>query len=143
LPDAREKPSKRSWVHPAIEVRASPIHGNGLVTREPIAEGEVVVRIGGREIDDAQLRNLQEPYSVCALGHGRHLLQAEDDPVRYGNHSCDPNLTPIDAKTLAAARDIAADEEITTDYAPISVATWSMQCNCGAENCRRTVQGQL
>jgi SET domain-containing protein len=134
--------SKRSWLHPAVEVRASPIHGNGLFAREPIAEGEVVVRIGGRAIDDAQLRALHEPYSACALGRGRHLLQDDDDPVRYGNHSCDPNLTARDGTTLAAARAIAPGEEITSDYAPMSTILWSMKCNCGTATCRGTVQGQ-
>jgi SET domain-containing protein len=37
--------------------------------------------------------------------------------VRYGNHSCDPNLWHADVVTITARRDIAAGEELTIDYA--------------------------
>jgi hypothetical protein len=49
-----------------------------------------------------------------------------------------------DEVTLVARRDIAADEEITVDYALFTTqATWSLDqlCRCGSPYCRRTITG--
>ncbi len=134
-----------SVVHPALEVRPSPIAGLGLFATEPIAAGTVCVEMGGRVIDAAELARIAaigEPYSAFALDADTHVLQAVDDPARFGNHSCDPNLELAGPTTLVARRAIAAGEEVTVDYAPMSDAPgWSMPCNCGAPNCRRVIVG--
>ena len=133
-----------SWCTPKLEVRKSHIHGLGLFAREAIEAGEVCVRVDGREIDDAALDALAargKPYSACALGPGRHLLQTDDDLTRFGNHSCDPSLEWDGDRTLRAARAIAAGEEATVDYAPMSRSGWAMPCTCGAPQCRGTVEG--
>jgi uncharacterized protein len=134
-----------SWCTPKLEVRKSHIHGLGLFAREPIAAGEVCVHLDGREIDDAALDALVargRPYSACALGPGRHLLQTDDDLTRFGNHSCEPSLAWDGDRTLHAARPIAAGEEATVDYAPMSRTGWTMECACGAPTCRGTVVGR-
>jgi hypothetical protein len=135
----------RSWLHPAIAVRPSAIEGRGLFATQPLAAGTVVQRIGGRVIDDDALARLVaagEPYSTTAVGGGHHLLQTPDDPLRFGNHSCDPNLWMLDATTVAARRDIAASEELTTDYAFFTTEpAWRMPCRCGSRTCRGIVTG--
>jgi len=129
-------------------VRTSPIDGLGLFATAPIAAGEVVIRWGGRPITDQELHALEvwwretgAPYSCAAIGDGLSLLQAEDDPLRYGNHSCDPNLWLADAVTETARRAIVAGEELTFDYALATVAPWTMPCCCGSLSGRGVITG--
>lgn len=130
------------WLRPRVEVRRSTIEGLGLFAQEPLGEGEVVERLGGRLIDDAALSALTPPYSSLTVDDGRHLLIDPASPVRYGNHSCDPNLWHADATTVVARRAIAADEELTIDYAThTGVEAWEMVCRCGAPGCRGLVTG--
>lgn len=106
--------------------------------------GEVVERIGGRIHVDRDLRGSGPPqHSSTAIDEGINLAQAADDPLQYGNHSCDPNLWMRDALTVVARRDIATGEELTIDYALLTAYEgWSMVCRCGAANCRRVITGR-
>ncbi|MEV3981833.1 SET domain-containing protein-lysine N-methyltransferase [Nonomuraea sp. NPDC049758] len=132
----------QSWLTPRARVTLSPIHGTGLFAGERIGEGEVVMRLGGRLIDNDTLASLTPPYSSLTIEEGLHLLLDPDHPVRYGNHSCEPNLWHTDATTLVARREIAPGEELTVDYATHSgVGTWSMPCRCAAPGCRGAVTG--
>ena len=83
-------------------------------------------------------------YNSAAIGEGVNLLLALDDPIGFGNHSCDPNLWMRDAITVEARRDIARDEELTIDYATHTVTPrWQMEveCSCGSPQCRHTITG--
>jgi uncharacterized protein len=100
------------------------------------------MRLGGRVIGDETLARLTPPYSSVTVGKGVHLLLDPDHPVRYGNHSCDPNLWHRDATTVIARRDISPGEEVTIDYAThTGVETWSMNCRCDTPLCRGVVTG--
>jgi uncharacterized protein len=121
-------------------VGRSAIDGSGLFTRRALAEGETALVLGGTVIDDAELARLSQ-HSSLAVGEGINLLQADDDPARYGNHSCDPNLWLADEVTLVARRRIEAGEELTVDYATMTVAPWQLECRCGAASCRGVVTG--
>lgn len=87
--------------------------------------------LGGKVIDDAELARL-EPHSSLAIGEGVNLMQPEDDPSQYGNHSCDPNLWLLDEVTGVTRRPVAAGEELTVDYGTMTVVPWAMECHCGA-----------
>ncbi|NRQ40951.1 SET domain-containing protein-lysine N-methyltransferase, partial [Nonomuraea sp. NN258] len=131
-----------SLLTPKAEPRHSPIHGTGLFAVERIHRDEVVMRLGGQVIDDETLASLTPPYSSLTVAEGVHLLLDPAHPVRYGNHSCDPDLWHHDATTVIARRDIAPGEELTLDYATHSgVETWSMTCGCATPLCRRVVTG--
>lgn len=100
-----------------------------------------MAKIGGRVVTDAELTAMAE-HSSTAIGGGLHLLQAQDDPLRYGNHSCDPNLWLMDTVTLAARRSVGPGEELTTDYATMTgFADWRMVCACGTTACRTVIRG--
>jgi SET domain-containing protein len=135
----------RSWLDARVEVRDSAIEGQGLFARAPIAAGEMVMRLGGREVDEAEMRRIEasgERYSAVQVDEGRHLLMAWDDPASRGNHSCEPNLWILDATTIAARRAIEAGDELTTDYATVTTSeAWAMSCACGSAGCRRFVRG--
>jgi hypothetical protein len=130
------------WLRPRVEVRRSTIEGLGLFAQEPLGEGEVVERLGGRLIDDAALSALTPPYSSLTVDDGRHLLIDPASPLRHGNHSCDPNLWHVDATTIVTRRAVAAGDELTIDYAThTGVERWEMACRCGAAQCRGLVTG--
>ena len=73
------------------------------------------------------------------------------EPIRYVNHSCDPNTGwrtgPAGRLGLHARRPIAPGEEITWDYAMaeadfvIDGKPRSFACRCGTSLCRRTIEG--
>lgn len=140
----------RSWIDPRIEIRSSPIDRLGLFTDARIRVGERVIGWGGQLVTDDDVVLLQAAYeatgaeySCAAVDEGLNVVQRPDDPLRYGNHSCDPNLWMVDAITEAARRDLAKGEEITIDYATVSVgASWRMECRCGSRLCRGAVTGE-
>lgn len=130
------------WLTPSVEVRASRIEGLGLFAVREIAAGEVVMRLGGKLIDDAALAALTPPYSSVVIDEGQHLLIDPAHPVRYGNHSCAPNLWMEGALTVVARRSIAVGEELTVDYATqTGTEAWRMSCRCGARGCRGEITG--
>ena len=106
-----------------------PVFAHGLARRR------------GRVVDDEELIRLG-PHSSLAIGEGLNLVQEQDDVAQFGNHSCDPSLWMEDEVTLSARREIGAGEEITVDYALLTVApTWEMTCACGSPLCRHRVTG--
>jgi uncharacterized protein len=135
--------AERSWLDPRIVVRPSTIEGRGLFASSAFQLGEVVAIIGGRPFRDSDLAGLGPmAHSSVAIDEGLNLVQDVDDPLQFGNHSCDPNLWMADEVTVVARRPIAAGDELTIDYALQSgYEAWSMSCNCGASDCRGVVSG--
>jgi SET domain-containing protein len=137
--------SERCWLDPRVVARASTIEGLGLFATAPIAKGEAVGILGGRVIDDAELRQIsrtRSKYSSAAIGEGVNVLLEDDEVIDRGNHSCDSNLWMRDEFTLEARRNIATGEEVTMDYALLtSDADWEMTCSCGSPHCRKVVRG--
>jgi hypothetical protein len=138
------------WTDPRVRAGHSSIEGSGLYAAAPIRAGEVVfVWGGGTVISDAELRAIGASgrrYSSAAIGENQNVLWNAEDPDAGGpggaNHSCDSNLRMLDERTLGARRDIAAGEELTLDYALITVSPeWRMECHCGSTACRGVVTG--
>jgi hypothetical protein len=138
------------WTDPHVRAGASSIDGNGLYASAPIRAGKVVfVWGGGTIISDAELRAIAASgrrYSSAAINENQHILWGLEDPDAGGpggaNHFCDSNLWMLDARTVGARRDIAAGEELTLDYALVTVSPeWRMECHCGSSRCRGVVTG--
>lgn len=137
------------WLHPAVEVRYSPISGRGLFTSENILAGAVVATLAGRLVDGAELRRLllaaiqEHRYlDTVNVDEDVHLILPADAPIHYGNHSCDPSIWHAGAYTLVARRDLTPDTELTVDYATQTAEPeFRMPCNCGAPGCRSVVTG--
>ncbi|MBU2665407.1 SET domain-containing protein-lysine N-methyltransferase [Actinoplanes bogorensis] len=136
-------PETGCWLHPAVEVRASPISGVGLFARAPIAVDARVSRLGGRLVSTAALLRPATDYvDTITVDDDIHLVLPPDTPNGKGNHSCDPNLWWAAPYTLVARRDIAAGEELTNDYATSTgVPGFAMPCRCGTAFCRGRVTG--
>jgi SET domain-containing protein len=138
-----------SYRSPKTEVRESKIHGRGLFAIADIAKDEVVAVKGGHIISRDQLREKVTPQL------GPVEIQIDDDlfiapltkeeregSMLYSNHSCDPNLGIRGEITFVAMRDIRAGEELTHDWATTDDDDYSVQCKCGAPNCRGTLTGK-
>lgn len=139
----------QGWLHPAVRVQYSPISGRGLFTGEAIAAGAVVATLAGRLVDGAELSRLLIAAShehryldTIGVDNDLHLILPPNQPIHYGNHSCDPTLWHDGAYTLVARRDLEPDTELTVDYATQTVEPdFRMPCNCGAPGCRGVVTG--
>jgi SET domain-containing protein len=138
-----------SYRSPKTEVRESNIDGRGLFATADIAKDEVVAVKGGHIVDGKTLREKITPV------FGPVEIQIDDDlfiaPVTreerelsmlYSNHSCDPNLGVRGEITFVARRDVRAGEELTHDWAMTDDDDYSIECNCGAFNCRKTLTGK-
>ena len=138
-----------SYLSPKTEVRDSKIHGRGLFATADIAKDEIVAVKGGHIVDRKTLREKITPWL------GPVEVQIDDDlfiaPVTseerelsmlYSNHSCDANLGIRGQITFVAMRDVQAGEELTHDWATTDDDDYSVECKCGAPNCRRTVSGK-
>jgi len=65
-----------------------------------------------------------------------------DKSMIYINYSCTPNLGMLGKNTVVAFRNIQPNEELTLDYAMISNDDDKIECNCGANNCRKVITGK-
>jgi SET domain-containing protein len=90
-----------------VYIEQSGIHGMGLFAGDEIKEGEVIGRIA----------------PVPVLEDGPHVLWVSEDqgyrvdgPLKYINHSVEPNACYYDDLTVVALQDIAAGDEITHHY---------------------------
>jgi uncharacterized protein len=149
---SKHMPAADCWLHEAIDVRVSPIEGQGLFCRHGLPAGTVVARLGGRLVSDRELERLifdaerdrDRPYvDSIAVDDDRNLLIRPGQPIHFGNHSCDPNLWHVGPFILATRRDIATGEELTIDYATQTAnARVRFACRCGSSQCRGTVTGE-
>ncbi len=138
-----------SYISPkAVKGGPSGIEGRGLVAVAPIAKDEVVAVKGGHIVDTATLNGLPERLqnSDIQITDDLHLVALDDteyEPVMlFINHSCEPNVGFAGNVVLVAMRDVAAGEELTTDYALFDDYEGSMECRCGAAGCRRVIDGR-
>src|SRR5256884_3452050 len=138
-----------SYLSPKTEVRESKIHGRGLFATADIAKDEIVAVKGGHIVDRETLRDKITPRL------GPVEIQIDDDlfiaPVTdeerefsmlYSNHSCNASLGMRGEITFVAMRDIRAGEELAHDWAMTDDDDYSVECKCGAPNCRKILTGK-
>lgn len=139
------KVRSESWNDPRLEVRVSPIHGQGIFATADIRAGEVLMIWGGTFFTEEEAlsgKALKLSWTTIeeglVLGHTPEHGNSVDDFI---NHSCDPNVWMQDEVTLTAMRDIRAGEEIVADL----VFWWepdnpyiAWDCSCGSSGCRKT-----
>lgn len=124
-----------------VTLLPSAIEGYGVFVTQSVPRGAVLLRL-----DDSRVVNAEHPLRPEAGELERHrdflpdgtvvLMQS---PERYINHSCDPNCYIYSAcreRYLLAKRDLAAGDEIFTDYALNAIDGDEWECRCGAPICR-------
>lgn len=131
------------WVDRRLVMRKSSIDGTGTFATEAICAGERLLWFSGGIVytpEDWRTGRVQldpEQYNEAQIGP--ELLIATPKSVGYYfNHSCDPNVLHF-----IAWRDIAAGEELTTDYAYCEASPHLCldPCLCGSSICRGRVTG--
>jgi tyrocidine synthetase-3 len=132
IPIQENEPTKDKF-----EKTYKPEFGWCIVSRAHFAPGETIARIyGGIIKPKSQLHTVQKSPDV-------HLL--DEWFTGLITHSCDP-LTYFDAEeeTFVAIKEINPGDVVTCDYEVTEdYLSRSFECNCGAENCRKTIRGRL
>jgi SET domain-containing protein len=138
-----------SYLLPKTEVRESKIHGRGLFATMGIAKDEIVAVKGGHIVDRKTLRERITPRLgpvEIQIGQDLFIAPVTDEErelsMLYSNHSCNPNLGVRGEITFVAMRDIRVGEELTHDWATTDDDEYSVECECGAANCRKILTGK-
>ncbi|MES2535469.1 MAG: SET domain-containing protein-lysine N-methyltransferase [Pseudomonadota bacterium] len=141
---------------PAITVRHSKIHGNGVFATRKIAAGSCVIEYAGQRITAKQAvkRSGADPDNpfhtfFFSLENGKMIDGAVDgNDARWINHCCEPNCEAREEDGhifIYALRDIRRGEELNYDYGLIvsdrqtPAVKRSYACLCGAATCRHTM----
>lgn len=124
-----------------VAVRRSPIDGYGVFALEPARRFHKIGEVRGETISIAEARRRAatlERIMIVEMSHKTAIdLAASTDPMRFTNHSCQPNgrLTIRDGRIeFYAIRDIAVGEEVTVDYGETH-HEGRLACKCGAPGC--------
>jgi SET domain-containing protein len=134
-----------------LVIKHSKKHGLGVFTTSTIKKGDVVKILDGEIITfDECIERIKagtEDQSD-SLQVGFELDMDLDEISRSINHSCNPNACMRKISELVALKDISKGEEITYDYSAtigpnIPKNLWTMNCNCGATNCRKIIGNVL
>lgn len=119
----------------------SNIHGIGLFASEPIKPGDLIFTVSGalHLVKDFDLlpKSLKKA-SDDWVGISRYrYIDTKASPIRFINHSCEPNAALRTPRRLIAMKAIAAGEEITMDYSLTEAGQdYHRPCSCKTPSCR-------
>ena len=121
-----------------IEIRDAGEKGQGLFAATPYRVGQKVIDLGGIILSTDELT---EDFMALQIGPDRWLCSQGEHLDDFANHSCDPNVGFSTGElSLFAVKNISINDEITWDYSTsINEPGWSLDCRCGAENCRQVI----
>ena len=124
-----------------VDVRRSAIDGYGVFALEPVRRFHKIGEVRGETIPGPEARRRPATLArimIVEISHKTAVdLAQSSDPMRFTNHSCQPNgrLTIRDGRIeFYAIRDIAIGEEITVDYGETH-HEGRLTCRCGAPGC--------
>jgi D-alanine-D-alanine ligase-like ATP-grasp enzyme len=129
-------------------------HGYGLFATRPLRRGEVVWRgeerphtlVSRAHVDRTWSAAARAVFARYAYPLGRDVYVIWDkNPAAWApqNHSCAPN-TAFAGLNVVALREVAADEELTIDYATFCDAQMTpFDCQCGSPQCRGRIRGRV
>ena len=126
----------------------SAIAGRGLFAAADFRPNDVVAVKGGHFVDSVTLSSLpphlrETEIQIADNLHLAAVSDAEfDDVMLFLNHSCEPNVGLLGNVVFVAMTNIAAGDELTTDYALFDDHDERMECRCGRPRCRRIVSGR-
>ncbi len=136
--DAAPRPAYQKF---AVEVRPSAIDGQGAYAAEAIPARLKIGEVRGESLSvrDARIRATRsERIMIVEISDRKAIdFSKSADPMRYTNHSCQPNARLCIRQgrvEFYALRAIAPGEEITVDYGPTH-HEGRLACRCGAPGC--------
>lgn len=141
----REQAGSTRWHQRSVTTKAfataSEISGCGVIAKEEIAKGEVVLVYGGIIVPKGEIMDYTNTVSELGIqvndGFFICPTSKEDSKIGALNHSCDPNCGFKDNITVVAMRDIKPGEELTVDYAMMESHRFTFDCACGSHFCRK------
>ena len=135
-PNPRPGPQKY-----AVRVAPSRIDGQGAFAAEPIPARRKIGEIRGEAISVREARRRakgQARIMIVEVSERRAIdASASADPLRYTNHSCQPNAVLRIRQgrvELYAMREVAVGEELTVNYGETH-HEGRLRCRCGATGC--------
>ena len=125
-----------------LRVARSKIHGWGLYADQEIPANRKVIEYTGEKIDKVEAeRRRHTPFLFVLDDHWMIDGAVRGSGAELINHSCAPNLVSRIMKghiLFMSLRPIRKDEELTVDY-NYDDTDETMNCICGAPNCRGTI----
>ena len=125
-----------------VDVAPSRIDGQGAFAAEPIPPRLKIGEIRGESISVAQARiraTRQERIMIVEVSSRKAIdFSRSSDPMRYTNHSCQPNARLCIRQgrvEFYAVKPIATGDEITVNYGETH-HEGKLRCQCGAPGCR-------
>jgi uncharacterized protein len=125
-----------------VDVLASAIDGQGAFAAEAIPPRRKIGEIRGESVtvEEARIRATRaERIMIVELSPKKAIdFSRSTDPMRYTNHSCQPNARLVIANgrvEFFSLQPIAAGAEITVDYGETH-HEGQLPCRCGAPGCR-------
>jgi hypothetical protein len=136
-----------------VEVRQSPVHGQGAFATRGLPRGHRIGVYGGRRYAAGEV--VEHDWNntltyVFGLSDGSYIDGAEGgNATRHLNHSCAPNCAAVEVThedgrldiVIEAARRIRAGEELFLDYC-LDIGDddpADYPCHCGSKKCRGTI----
>jgi len=126
----------------AVDVKASAIDGHGAFAAEAIPPRLKIGEIRGETISvvEARIRATRaERIMIVELSDKKAIdFSKSTDPMRYTNHSCQPNARLCIRQgrvEFYAVKAIQPGDEITVDYGETH-HEGKLRCQCGAPGCR-------
>ncbi|MDE2371129.1 MAG: SET domain-containing protein [Burkholderiales bacterium] len=140
-PPALPAPDRPAYQKYAVDVRPSAIDGQGAFAAEAIPARRKIGEIRGESISVAEARiraTRTERIMIVELSARRAIdFSRSADPMRYTNHSCQPNARLCIRQgrvEFYALCEIAPGEEIVVNYGETH-HEGRLACRCGAPGC--------
>ena len=147
-----QQPPADVWADTRVVAGESAIERTGLFAVDDAAPGPLLLRLGGRSVNSAELavvmaHVISEPdagyVDTITVYEDAHLILPPNTLLHFAIHSCDPNLWHSGPYDIVARRQISAGDELTIDYGTNSGAPgFEMHCQCGSALCRGVVSSE-
>jgi uncharacterized protein len=124
-----------------LEVADSSIHGRGLRSVRTRRAGETLYVVRGRSVRLPFNYDYARGPNWVGIGWESWVVPERRNPMRFTNHSCDPNVIMSEGLVVIAIKDIPSGGEILLDYATTEIdPSWQLRCRCGSPQCRKQIR---
>lgn len=126
-----------------VSTRKSKIAGRGVFADEDIKKGEYIMPLKGKLIHKKyqKARDYHHSSEQSWVPVTFDWWINPSFPIKFLNHSCNPNAGFKTPRRLYAMKQIQKGEEITVDYSTIEYTPfWQIKCNCGSVHCRKIIK---
>lgn len=141
---------------PAIKVKASAVHGQGVFATRDIPAGSCIIEYAGERIEWAEAERRAEEkggpvnHTFYFSLHDGGVIDggSNGNEARFINHACEPNCEAVEHEDgrvfIYALRLIKRGEELNYNYALIyegrhtPAIKRAFTCRCGTPGCKGT-----